>query len=93
MNDLKEFLVFVFKSPVFWSVVIVWLTANIKWLFPQVPPEVLESATNLFTLIGLLVVSYLGGKDVEVKKVKRFMMQQQFRAEADKAKEVALHRG
>lgn len=73
MQDIKDFAIFALKSQILWGVAIVWLITNIKWLFPQVPSEVLDSATDLITVIGVVVVAYLGGKDVESKRVSRFM--------------------
>ena len=71
MNDLKDFVIFALKNPLLWGVAIVWINANIQWLLPSVPTQVLNSFTDLFSMIGVLVVAYLGGKDVERKHLKR----------------------
>ena len=81
MNDLKDFVLFALKSPLLWGVAITWLSANLKWLVPTAPLEVINSATDLLTVIGIVVVAYLGGKYVEGKKVDRFMMRQRLAAE------------
>lgn len=71
MQDLKDFLVFALKNPLLWGVVIAWLVANIQWLVPSVPKPVLDSAIDLLTTIGTLVVAYLGGRYVENKHARR----------------------
>lgn len=73
MQEIKDFAVYALKSQILWGVVIVWLVTNIRWLFPQVPPEVLNSFTDLVTAIGIVVVAFLGGKEIEKKKVARYM--------------------
>lgn len=65
MNDLKDFVIYALKSPLLWGVAIAWLNANLKWILPQAPAEVIKSAVDLLTIVGTLVVAYLGGKYVE----------------------------
>jgi hypothetical protein len=76
MQDLKDFIVFALKNPLLWGVAIAWVAANLKWLVPSAPPEVIESAIDLFTIIGVIVVAYLGGQNVERKRVDRFYARQ-----------------
>lgn len=73
MSDLKEFIVYALKSPILWAVAITWIAANLKWLVPSAPVDVINSAVDLLQVIGVIVVAYLGGKDVGTRRANRFM--------------------
>ncbi len=70
-QSLKDFLLFVLKSPAIWVALVALVNANQAWLFPSIPQQVMDSFNNLVTVVSGLVIAYLSGGYVQQQKTKR----------------------
>lgn len=71
IQNLKDFVVFLIKSPALWIAFVALINSNQKWLFPNIPDEVMASFNNFITVFSGLVVAYLSGQYMEKQKQKR----------------------
>lgn len=69
-EQVKDFLLFIVKSPALWVALIALVNANQKWLFPNIPPQVMDSFNNFVTVVSGLVVAYLSGGYVKEHRMK-----------------------
>ncbi len=77
MQDIKNFLVFLLKSPAIWVVIVALLNSNQKWLFPNIPQDVVSSFNNFVAVFSTLVIAYLAGEYNSQQKTKREALRQQ----------------
>lgn len=71
MNELKDIFTLVLKAPNLIPLLVTFLVVNQKWLFPQIPDEVVQAFLNLLQVILVAIVSYYVGANVNDQHTRR----------------------
>lgn len=71
MNEIKEIVISVVKSPTFVPLLATLVVTNQKWLFPQIPDAVVQAFLNFLALVLGGVSLYYTGKNVQRSEYKR----------------------
>lgn len=77
MNELKEIAISIFKSPTFIPLLATLIVTNQKWLFPQIPQDVVTAFLNFLAMILGAVAIYYAGKTVQKNEYKQEALRQQ----------------
>lgn len=76
MQEAKELLVFIVKSPAFWATLVALVNENIKWLFPDIPDQVITAFNNFVVITGGLVVAFYAGRYSQQTSYRREALKQ-----------------